>query len=164
VATPREKSAHFAIGPDLRAAFDGPQGAVILGVVNRDVEMRLNRIAQGFSSRDEGALWFGALSESERRDALRSLAAMIMQAHPGPDEVAAAIPASGLRPSHTPAVMLTKGTPAQAAYRIANLREEEQLRAFLLLITLMGLADAARRRRDCQQGCTHWWHHLETET
>lgn len=120
-----------------------------------------NRMAQGLTPREEGALWFGAMPESERRDILRRLAAMSMQAHPGPDEVSAAIVVSGLRPTHTPAVMLAKGPTAQAAGRIANLRGDEQPRAFLLLIALLGLADDARRRRDCGEGCTHWWHRLE---
>lgn len=129
--------------------------------MDQEVEVRLNRIAQGLSPREEGALWLGAMPETERRDILRRLAAMIIQAPPGPDDVSAAIVASGLRPTQTPAVMLSKGPPARAAGLIANLRLEEQPRAFLLLITLLGAADAARRRRDCGEGCTHWWHHLE---
>jgi hypothetical protein len=86
---------------------------------------------------------------------------MILQAHPGPVEVSTAIAASCLRLTHTAAVMLSKGPPSQAAGRIANLRAEEQPRAFQLLIALLGSADAARRRRDCNETCTHWWHHLE---
>lgn len=118
-------------------------------------------MAQGLAPYDEGVAWFGALSEDQRRDVLRALAAMILQAHPGAVEVSAAIAASGLRPTHTPAVMLSKGPPSRAAGRIANLRAEEQPRAFQLLIALLGSADAARRRRECNEACTHWWHHLE---
>lgn len=132
--------------------------------MHRDVEVRLNRIAQGLAPSDEGARWFDALEEGERRDVLRALVAMIKQAHPGPDEVSAAIVASGLRPTHTPAVMLAAGPTGPATGRIANLRPEEQPRAFQLLVALLGVADAARRRRDCRAGCTHWWHHLEAAT
>ncbi|WP_306459786.1 DUF5958 family protein [Streptomyces sp. Ag109_G2-15] len=36
----------------------------------------------------------------------------------------------------------------------------ERIKAFRLLVQVLGLADARRRERSCVEGCCHEWHQL----
>ncbi|MFF0000484.1 DUF5958 family protein [Streptomyces avermitilis] len=76
-------------------------------------------------------------------------------AEDGPESIRRA----GLRPTHTPAVLITRGRIDQQLGKIAGLTPaDERRKAFRLLIAV--LADARRRERFCSGGCGHWWHRL----
>lgn len=122
-------------------------------------ELFLNQVAQGIRPIEEGIAWFSALDKDRQLDALRGLNYMALQAHPSITEARRAVGASGLKPTCTPCVLLLKneriglGTTA-----IVNLPPNEYLKAFRLLLVLLSVADARRRRDDCGDGCRHWWH------
>ncbi|MCX4460446.1 DUF5958 family protein (plasmid) [Streptomyces sp. NBC_01340] len=62
---------------------------------------------------------------------------------------------SGIRLTHTPAVMLTKwrfGMEALPAYELTK--------SFRLLVALFTIADTRRRSLYCARGCTHACHNL----
>jgi Family of unknown function (DUF5958) len=119
---------------------------------------RLNRYAQGILSADEGKTWFSGKSSDEKRAVLQELAAMIQQAHPLADEVGAAIARSGLKPTHTPSVLMGRGPTVVQMAKVIALPEQEYEKAFLLFLALLGVADARRRVTECREGCSHWWH------
>ncbi|MFJ7270982.1 DUF5958 family protein [Streptomyces sp. NPDC099050] len=69
--------------------------------------------------------------------------------------------AQGLRPTHTPAVLIVRGPIRhQLAKIIALTPLDERRKAFRLLVALLGIADERRRERFCSGGCGHWWHQL----
>ncbi|MEZ4299425.1 MAG: DUF5958 family protein [Polyangiaceae bacterium] len=127
--------------------------------MNEPVELvLLNQLAQGIRPMEAGLGWFSNLTETRRREVLQSLAAIILQAHPGAADVQEAIARSKLKPSHTPAVLLGKGELGAQAAKIVSLPSSEQQKAFVLLVALLSVADGRRRRTECALGCTHWWH------
>lgn len=124
----------------------------------------LNELAQDLRPLDEGVAWFADLPEDEQTESLRLLAGFCFQAHPTPQEALESIRRSGLRPTHTPAVMLVRGRIEHQVGRIARLTpQHERMKAFRLLIALLAVADARRRARCRVHGCGHHWHHLTAD-
>ena len=70
-------------------------------MLNVDEEILLNQLAQGIASDAEGEDWFGTQSEDDKRRLLRGLNNFISQARPKPEDVAAAIAESRLKPTLT---------------------------------------------------------------
>ncbi|MET7520511.1 DUF5958 family protein [Streptomyces sp. NPDC005480] len=63
---------------------------------------------------------------------------------------------TGLRPAHTPAVLITRGRIDQQLGKIAGLAPlDERRKVFRLLIAVLTIADARRRERFCSDGCGH---------
>ncbi|MFG2299800.1 DUF5958 family protein [Actinacidiphila glaucinigra] len=121
----------------------------------------LNELAQDLRPLDEGIAWFASLSEDEQTGTLCLLAGFCFQAHPTADEALESIRRSGLRPTHTPAVMLVRGRVEDQVGRIAGLTpQHERMKAFRLLIALLAVADGRRRARCRVHSCSHHWHHL----
>ncbi|MCA1273946.1 DUF5958 family protein [Streptomyces sp. 7G] len=118
-------------------------------------EVILNELAQGLRPVDEGVEWFEGLSEGDRRKVLHTLGLFCGQARACEEDVPVSIARSGIRPTHTPAVMLTKwrfGMEALPAY--------ELIKSFRLLVALFSIADSRRRALHCAGGCGHAWHNL----
>jgi hypothetical protein len=118
-------------------------------------EVVLNELAQGLRPTAEGVEWFEGLSEDDQRKVLHALVEFCWQACACEDDVPESIARSGIRPTHTPAVMLTKwrfGMAALPAYELTQ--------SFRLLVVLFSIADTRRRTRHCVDGCGHEWHNL----
>jgi hypothetical protein len=120
--------------------------------------VRLNQYAQRLRPMAEARAWFAGLGDEQKPRVLRELAAMLQQAHPVPSEVTAAIAQSGVKPTHTPSVLMTRGPFAVQVAKVVALPQAEHGKAFLLFITLLGIADGRRRQTECAGGCSHWWH------
>ncbi|MDX2818078.1 DUF5958 family protein [Streptomyces sp. PA03-5A] len=89
------------------------------------------------------------------------MAGFCFQAHPTAEEALESIRRSGLRPTHTPAVMLVRGRIEDQVGRVAGLTpQHERLKAFRLLIALLAVADGSRRALCRVHNCSHPWHHL----
>ncbi|MER7636941.1 DUF5958 family protein [Streptomyces sp. NPDC126522] len=117
--------------------------------------MILNELAQGLRPVDEGVEWFEGLSEGDQRKVLHALVLFCRQACAREEDVPESIARSGIRLTHTPAVMLTKwrfGMEALPAY--------ELIKSFRLLVALFSIADTRRRTLYCAGGCGHAWHNL----
>ncbi|MFD7321069.1 DUF5958 family protein [Streptomyces sp. NPDC059875] len=63
-----------------------------------------------------------------------------------------------MRPTHTPAVMLTKWR-----FGMESLPAYELTKSFRLLVALFGIADTRRRALYCAGGCGHAWHNLSAQ-
>jgi hypothetical protein len=104
---------------------------------------------------DEGVEWFGSLSEGDQRKVLHALVLFCGQARAREEDVPESIARSGIRPTHTPAVMLTKwrfGMEALPAYELTK--------SFRLLVALFSIAETRRRALHCASRCGHAWHNL----
>ncbi|MGW4725783.1 DUF5958 family protein [Streptomyces sp. NPDC004292] len=63
---------------------------------------------------------------------------------------------AGLRPTHTPAVLIARGRIDRQPGKIACLAPlDEHRKAFRLLIAVLAIADGRRRERYCSGGCSH---------
>ncbi|MFF9013142.1 DUF5958 family protein [Streptomyces sp. NPDC014870] len=121
-------------------------------------EVILNELAQGLRSTAEGVEWFENLSEDDKRKAVHALVLFCGQARAREDDVPESIARSGIRPTHTPAVMLTKWR-----FGMAQLPEYELTKSFRLLVALFSIADSRRRALYCVDGCGHEWHNLSAQ-
>ena len=126
--------------------------------------VRLNGLAQGLRPLGQGVEWFEGLPVEGQFEVLRDLAGFCIQAgatvEDGPESVCLA----GIRPTHTPAVLISRGQLREQLEKIINLPQGERVRAFQLLVALLGVADKRRRELFCAGGCTHAWHRLEAGT
>lgn len=122
----------------------------------------LNKLAQGIRPLEQGVDWFGRLDSTEQFAVLRDLAGFCIQSRALIDDGAEAIRRAGIRPTHTPAVLITRGHLAEQLTKIINLPQDERAKAFRLLVGLLGVADERRRARFCVRGCSHDWHQLGT--
>lgn len=118
-------------------------------------EVVLNELAQGLRLMAQGVEWFEGLSEDDRRKVLHALVLFCGQADACKDDVPESIARSDIRPTHTPAVMLTKWR-----FGMAELPACELTKSFRLLVALFSIADTRRRALHCADGCGHEWHNL----
>ncbi|MFJ2650225.1 DUF5958 family protein [Streptomyces sp. NPDC087420] len=124
-------------------------------------DLMLNELAQGLRSMSQGIEWFEALGPAEQSETLRYLSHHCAQARAVTEDGPESIRRAGLRPTHTPAVLITHGRIDQQLWKIASLTPpDERRKAFRLLIALLAIADERRRARHCSDGCGHWWHNL----
>ncbi|MFD7758010.1 DUF5958 family protein [Streptomyces sp. NPDC059757] len=121
--------------------------------------MILNELAQGLRSTAEGVEWFESLSEDDKRKALHALVLFCGQARAREEDVSESIARSGIRSTHTPAVMLTKWR-----FGLERLPAYELTKSFRLLVALFGIADTRRRALHCAGGCGHEWHNLSAQS
>ncbi|MFI9355844.1 DUF5958 family protein [Streptomyces lydicus] len=122
-------------------------------------EVVVNELAQGLRPMAEGMAWFAGCPEDEQRLVVRKLGLFCLQARATEEDVEEAIARSGLRPTYTPAVMLTRWRLHMSALPPYDLP-----RAFRLLVALLAIADTRRRERYCIAGCGHEWHQLACST
>ncbi|MER5430571.1 DUF5958 family protein [Streptomyces sp. NPDC002588] len=117
--------------------------------------MVLNELAQGLRPVVEGVEWFEGLAEGDQRKVLHALVLFCGQARACEEDVPESIARSGIRPTHTPAVMLTKWR-----FGMDRLPAYELTKSFCLLVALFSIADTRRRMLHCADGCGHEWHNL----
>ncbi|WP_149827201.1 DUF5958 family protein [Streptomyces tailanensis] len=128
-------------------------------MTERDV--LLNELAQGLRPMSYGIEWFDALSPEAQSGTLRFLAHYCVQARAVTEDGPEGVRRAGLRPTHTPVVLITRGRIDQQLGKIAQLAPlDERRKAFRLLIAVLAIADERRRERYCSDGCGHWWHGL----
>jgi hypothetical protein len=118
-------------------------------------EVVLNELAQELRPVAESVEWFEGLSEDDRRQVLHALVLFCGQARACEDDVPESIARSGIRPTDTPAVMLTKWR-----FGMAGLPAYELTKSFRLLVALFSIADTRRRALHCADGCGHEWDNL----
>ncbi|MEU5198752.1 DUF5958 family protein [Streptomyces scabiei] len=118
-------------------------------------EVVLNELAQGLRPVVEGVEWFEGLAEDDQRKVLHAPVLFCGQARACEEDVPESIARSGIRPTHTPAVMLTKWR-----FGMDRLPTYELTKSFRLLVALFSIADTRRRMLHCADGCGHEWHNL----
>ncbi|MFF3617315.1 DUF5958 family protein [Streptomyces sp. NPDC002580] len=119
----------------------------------------LNELAQGLRPMQEGVEWFDALPQEKQYEVLRHLSHHCLQARAVEEDGPESIRRAGLRPTHTPAVLITRSRIDQQLRKIAGLTPvDERRKAFRLLVALLAVADARRRVTFCRGDCGHWWH------
>ncbi|WP_327359936.1 DUF5958 family protein [Streptomyces sp. NBC_01296] len=128
-------------------------------MTERDV--MLNELAQGLRPMSRGIEWFDALGPEEQSEALLFLRHHCVQARAVTEDGPESVRRAGLRPTHTPAVLITRGRIEHQLGKIASLTPlDERRKAFRLLVAVLAIADGRRRERFCSDGCGHWWHRL----
>jgi hypothetical protein len=125
-------------------------------VTERDV--MLNELAQGLRPMSQGIGWFDAHGPEEQSEALLFLHHRCVQADAVTEDGPESIRRAGLRPTHTPAALITHGRIERQLGEIAAL--DERRKAFRLLVAVLAIADGRRRERFCTDRCGHWWPRL----
>ncbi|MFJ6987106.1 MULTISPECIES: DUF5958 family protein [unclassified Streptomyces] len=124
-------------------------------------DVMLNELAQGLRPMSEGRAWFDSLDHGEQSEVLLWLRHHCVQARAVEEDGPEAVRRAGLRPTHTPAVLISRGRIDHQLGRIASLTPgDERRKAFRLLVAVLAVADGRRRELFCSDGCGHWWHRL----
>jgi hypothetical protein len=127
-----------------------------------DVGIYLNRLAQGLEPLDRGIEWFEQQSAEQQVNIIRELVYFVYQSHPLPSEVSAAVERSALKPTFTPCVLMLKPDFMKRLTSLANLKADEHMKSFRLLVAMLDIADS-RRRKSCGANCNHWWHQVAND-
>ncbi|MEV7444033.1 DUF5958 family protein [Streptomyces sp. NPDC091204] len=114
-------------------------------------------MAQELRTLDESAVWFAGLSPADRREVLRQVGGYAMQAHITAADGRAGVARSGVKPTANPAVMICVDPPR---YGFSGLPADEHVKAFRVLVSVLGVADTRRRETYCEGACGHAWHNL----
>jgi hypothetical protein len=122
------------------------------------IEITINQIQQELISQEDARNWFLSFPTEGKQDILQRLSYMTIQAGAREEDVSLAIVKSKLRPTYTPCVLLSKGRLKEQMAKLLKLPSSESIKTFFLLISLLAIADARRYSKDCQDGCSHWWH------
>lgn len=122
--------------------------------------VRLNELAQGLRPLGQGVAWFEDLAADEQFEVLRDLSGFCIHARATVEDGPESVRLAGIRPTHTPAVLISRGQLRGQLEKIIGLPQDERVKAFRLLVALLGVADKRRRERFCGNGCTHVWHQL----
>ncbi|WP_217146486.1 MULTISPECIES: DUF5958 family protein [Streptomyces] len=129
-----------------------------------DAYIILNELAQELRPMAQGIEWFESLCAEEQAHTLRILSHFCVQARATTVDGLEGVRRSGLRATHTPAVLIARGRIDQQLGKIASLApRDERLKSFRLLIAVLAVADGRRRERSCANGCRHAWHRLSAE-
>ncbi|MFJ4624966.1 DUF5958 family protein [Streptomyces sp. NPDC088847] len=124
----------------------------------------LNQLAQELRPMSQGIQWFESLSAEEQSTTLRLLSQFCVQARATTEDGPESVRRAGLRATHTPAVLITRGPMDRQLGKIAGLTpHDERLKSFRLLIAVLAVADGRRRERFCSNGCGHEWHRLSVD-
>lgn len=91
------------------------------GVRMADPYSTLNELAQGLRPMSQGIEWFENLSAEEQSNTLRLLSHFCVQARATAEDGPESIRRAGLRATHTPAVLITRGRIDQQLGKIASL-------------------------------------------
>jgi hypothetical protein len=118
----------------------------------------LNCIAQGARPIEDGKDWFQDLSPEKQLEVLREISVYIQQAGAREADVPEAIEKAKIKKTFTPCVILQNGRLKMQLSKVLNLPTAEYTKAFLLLLSLLSIADKRRRNNQCKDGCSHWWH------
>ncbi|NUL07911.1 hypothetical protein HRW07_32835 [Streptomyces lunaelactis] len=103
------------------------------------------------------------LTDAGQFEVLRDIAGFCIQARATIEDGPESIRRAEIRPTHTPVVLITRGRLTEQLTKIINLPQDERIKAFRLLVALLGVADERRRARLCADGCGHPWHHWATD-
>ena len=125
-----------------------------------EIEVKLNRVAQGYLSKESAIGWFSSENEISQKEILQSLNLCIHQSHPTEAEIEKGISESGLKETYTPCVIMRSNNFMNARRKILGLPANEWVKSFTLWLYIFCIADARRRATDCKNGCDHWWHNL----
>jgi len=90
----------------------------------------LNELAQGLRPLGQGVEWFEALPSEEQFEVLRDLGGHCIQARATVEDGPESVRLAGIRLTHTPAVLITRGQLAGQLTKIINLPKDERVKAF----------------------------------
>jgi hypothetical protein len=124
----------------------------------------LNRVAQGNIPFEAAVGWFDSIPEKEQLSSLGAVAFMCGQAYPQSDEFEKACALGELDPTHIPCTMflLEEDMPIYCLDEMLAVPPEERRKIFRFILALFCVADTRRRQTECQDGCHHWWHNLDS--
>ncbi|MER8236631.1 DUF5958 family protein [Streptomyces sp. NPDC094049] len=116
-------------------------------------DVLLNELAQGLHPMSQGIEWFDGLGREEQSEVLLFLRHHCIQARAVAEDAPESIRRSGLRLTHTPAVLISRGRIDEQLGKIAGLAPlDERRKTFRLLTAVLAVADARRRERFCSGG------------
>ena len=123
--------------------------------------LRINKIAQRMISFEEGVQWFDEAAFEYRDKIMQALDICVWQSHPTVEDIEEGIRMSGLKETFSPCVLIRKKPFNEVRQKILKMRELDQRRGFILLLSVFSVADKRRRETECVNGCTHEWHNIE---
>lgn len=125
-----------------------------------DLQLTINKIAQGVITLEEGLAWFDSSDSESRLEIMGSLDLCIHQSHPNREDIERGIQLSGLKETYSPCVLIRKKHINEARAKVLAMPELDQRRAFILFVSVFGVADKRRRETQCKDGCKHEWHNI----
>jgi hypothetical protein len=120
----------------------------------------INQYAQDCASRQEVMDWYLSFNEDEKQFFLQELWRLAIQAQTIEADLPLATKSAGLKPTHNPVVMLSKGNISYCnrGYKLSTLRGTILDQAFLLVLECFTIAEKRKKQKENGVNCNHWWH------
>lgn len=103
-------------------------------------EILINKYGQGLINSEPLSLIFEGLEVASKRSFLDDVLFLVQQSKSTDSDIEPAILGSGLKPTHTPCVLLGKGVANHNLEKLVKLPENELNKVFLLLLSLFKVA------------------------
>lgn len=124
-----------------------------------DEEIFINQYTQHINSLKKLDEWFNLQSVQNKKNTILNVLDMVIQAHPTYDEISLAACTLNKRNSSSATKLLNQNKPYyKYGYELIDFPEQELLNSFNILLVTLSIADSRRKREECANGCTHWWH------
>lgn len=120
----------------------------------------INQYAQDVVSREEINRWFLPLEDFDKQSVVKSTWILATQAQIRESDIQAAMVAAGLKLTHTPVVMISKGDVSlnNRGFKLSTLKGTVLNQAFWFVLECFVLADRRRKETEESLVCNHWWH------
>lgn len=120
----------------------------------------LNKYTQGLVTQSEIIDWFLMLHEVDKQKAVADVWVLATQARIREEDVPEVLTKAGLKPTHTPVIMLTKGKIPfhKHGLCLSTLKGTVLKQAFLLVLECFAYAERRRKKNEDPLTCNHWWH------
>ena len=120
----------------------------------------LNKYVQHIITRETICNWFYSFEESDKKLIIKGIWMLALQAQVVESDIEKAAEYAGLKPTHTPVVMLSKeGEPFKnRGFNLVKLKGVVLSQAFELVLECFVLAEQRRRFKEGSLPCQHWWH------
>ena len=128
----------------------------------KEEEIILNKISQDIISLEDGIIWFDNLNLTEKKDIIIKLSMFVSQTKPK-EKIELGLIFSPPYKRSTSSVILEKYDNTNVALsKIITLPDNELKNSFISLMRVFKVCDKIRRETECKDGCTHYWHNLQT--
>ena len=120
----------------------------------------LNKYVQGIVKQEIIYEWFFSFQESDKKQAIKNIWCLALQAQVIESDVEEATKFAGLKTTHTPVVMLLSGQEPfkNKGYKLSNLEGVVLDQGFKLVLECFVLAEQRRKFMEGSLPCHHWWH------
>lgn len=121
-------------------------------------EIIVNQYAQGVVPLEQLLSFFTILKPDDQKKVIDGVLQLLLQSKPLDEDIVSSIENSGLKPTYTPCVLLSKGMNRVNLYKIANLPSNEWKKVLQLFLNIFKIAYLRKFQQEKESRKDKWWY------